>query len=101
MCYNLLHVVEAFDIKDLEDAFEPASLSSPAIVCIFNCMHTTESLVQAVGTDVNDAALRWCGVRLAYFDATGARPSILDVGWMIALSDSLYSTGAFIRAVFP
>lgn len=94
-------MLEAFNINDLEDAFEPTSLSSPAIVCISNCMHTTESLIQAVSPDANGAALRWCGVHFAYFDATGVQPSNLDAGWMMRYLIRFIPPKLLTRAVFP
>lgn len=78
----MLDLLKAFfNIIDLEATFEPTPLSSPPITRYFsNCVHTTKTLTQAVSTDVKDAALRWCGVHLACFDATGAQPSNLDTG---------------------
>lgn len=65
--YNMLDVVKAFNITDLEDAFEPRPLCSPAIRGCASNLDSTETLTQALSTDVNDTALRWCGVHLAYF----------------------------------
>lgn len=96
----MLYVVKLFNITDFEDAYEPTSLCSPAIRGCASNLDTTETLTQALSTDVNDAALRWCGVHLAYFDATGAQPSISDAGWMFALCNTLHSTAAFEQGCF-
>lgn len=96
----MLDVVKAFNITDLKDAFEPTPLCSPVIRGCASNLDTTETLTQALSTDVNDAALRRCGVHLAHFDATGAQPSILDQGWMFALLSTLYSTAAFEQGCF-